>query len=345
MTTSVSIDQYCNNPSQYANDPGLTDQTKKYWNTICEARDELKNQKQTRTNFADGTGGGIQNFIMGMFTPDALKFLGAFTGGIIIVSQAKKAIVNWIKDGLSADLVKVAEDFARAGGDIEAANGTLVLDGIWRRMAFDQLIEGGEEVVGYSAGRYAVTALLKALEELGGILNALLIVQMVIQIIGMIFDSWDPCNLNVQLNKDLLKEYGDSFNQGFRSQVLQSIGTVQDSYGQVIETTTWPIEFYAERSVLIPIKKSYYDGVALRYAMHYINSLQYNSLGEPISWKSNARLINNNDLKQLENSIATALSDDNTVVANWFVRYWPVLLLLVIVLIVIFLFIKNRNVK
>ena len=100
----------------------------------------------------------------------------------------------------------------------------------------------------------------------------------------MIFDAWDPCHLNDQLDAKYLQQLGTQFNEGFRKTAMAAVGAMQTSYGQIYYIDIWPIEYYAEKCILPKYKQKEYDALTTLYVGRYLNALEYNSDGEPISW-------------------------------------------------------------
>jgi len=71
------------------------------------------------------------------------------------------------------------------------------------------------------------------LETVGAVLGPVFDIVMIIQMVGMFLDIWDPCGLQNTLTSDDLKLIGQGFDQALWSTMLQATGKV-------------PVEWYAE---------------------------------------------------------------------------------------------------
>ena len=224
--------------------------------------------------------------------------------------------------------------------DFSKANVSLISKSIW---------ESVSDVTVDVTLRNVSLLLLRALADALEVIFAWAMAAMLfLQIAGMIYDQWDPCDLQTELSVDALSQLTNSYNIEFRQQVLSQISTVTNSTGQKIYSFNWPVLWYAD-SILLDLSSEkkgspkredgktdyqYWDRRKLIHTYNYQSSLTVNSIGQPICWSpdltmftNECRLINNNDLKQLEKSISMMLSDNNTVVANFLFKYWKVILL------------------
>jgi hypothetical protein len=364
-TTTVSINQYCDNPADYKSVAGLTNETRAYWDSYCSARIASRKAGMPSTkalsNFNSDT---LINLINGLLSPESLEIIGAMLGGILALKLVKTAIGSFIKNGLSDASIKAAEDFIAKGGSKFAANSTGVFSGIFSDSAYldkgvldaakaaaDDAIEKGvvESVSSEGAefaGKYAVAACVDSAELIGDIASGIGMVMMVVQVVGMILDVWDPCKLNDQLTASVIDIYNTSFNTAFRQNFLVSFESSRDSYGRKTYSAVWPVRYYAERSALIPIKSDYYNNIHFNYMASYIDSLTYNSDGDPIFHPSpgEGTLINNTMIKGLELTAFGLVGNNNTVVENWLIKWWPIFAGIFIIIVVVLIFIKRRQV-
>lgn len=319
MTTTISPDEYCKNPQDYDNYPGIDDKTKQYWSEYCQLKNKIdKGIIPDKKGLGDATIEGLTQFIEGVFSPEGLAFLGILIGAKIPYRAVKSGIGSLIKNGLSEEMLKNAEEFIAKGGDAVISNGSSILSSVFKNSVYVD-VKLAEEV-GYTGGRYATSMLFKGLEAGFEVINEVL---MVLMIISMIFDAWDPCKLNIMLTADVLKDITMQFNNQFRQVLLQNINAVPDSYGHTILTANWPIEYYADRSILQAFKNDVYDPIRQKLMFKYLNSLQVNSCGLPIVRKKGGISLTNDKLRQLENSLMMFIGNNNTIVANWLYTWLP----------------------
>ena len=70
-------------------------------------------------------------------------------------------------------------------------------------------------------------------------------VMIAVQVLGMIFDQWDPCNLKSELDNSALHAIQDQMNSAF-SQQLKGQFTVTTNDGTQIAIDAWPIPYFAD---------------------------------------------------------------------------------------------------
>jgi hypothetical protein len=343
MTTTISPNEYCDHPQDYKNSPGLTDETRRYWDHYCAIRKQMNTADAGFWNWnsmREAVPATLLGFINGICSPRGMEILGVIMGAKVTYRSMKAAVGNIIKRGLSEDAIKTAEIFASRGGDEAIANGGSIMFGIGRDLMFVD-VKIAEEL-GYTGGRYAASALFRGLDMLFDFADEAFII---IMVISMVLDAWDPCNLNSMLDDKALDLYGNMFDQKFRETLLSELDSTVDSYGTTILSATWPIEYYAEKSALLPLKKDYYDSIQQNLMFAYLNSLSFNSCGLPIQHvkSGTGKVIDNNVLTGLNADAFIFFSDNNTVVSNWLIKFWPVIVSFILILIVIFLYIKGRK--
>lgn len=340
MPTDISPQKYCKDPSKYKNDPAITPQTRRFYSQYCKTLKKIESEKQVdHKAIGQAQGDALLNMMEMFISPQSLAIIAAGGGFVFTYKTIRSGVVNWIKKGVSDDILQAAEEMAAEGADEGAINSAIMLDGMWGEMAIGDLDAAG------GALRYTAAALFEGMDMLGSILSVVMVAAMVVQMIGMILDGWDPCHLKDQLNAATLRQVTTNFNTTFRDNVLAQVETVRNSYGTVMLSTLWPIEYYADRSILIAEKEDYYKPIRLKFYIQYINTLKYNSNGQLIDWdydKSNNRIIQNSDLSVLETNVLKMLGNDNTVVENWIYRFWPLIILAILIIVVIILFVRNK---
>ena len=83
--------------------------------------------------------------------------------------------------------------------------------------------------------------------------------------------------------------------------------------------------------------KTEYNKKIIKYTTLYLSNLSTNSNGIIVCTPPPQSLITMSDFDKLENQLMLLLDDNNTVVENWFYRFWP-LILFIVILIFIFIF-------
>ncbi len=369
MSNGISINDYCDHPEDYKNASFLTPTTRDYWDSYCIQRQRTKAYKFPSSGFGSNfTADGFLNFIDGFMQPENLAIMSAVMGGIITLKMMKKSLKNYIENGASKETEEAAVEFVEAGGDVEMANMAVISQSLVGQTAFldksvvesvvgeleEATTEEAAEIAAESAanygGKYAAEVLLEGAEIAGEAASAVGMAMVVVQITGMILDTWDPCGLNKELSADALQQFSTLFNQAFRKQILVSLESSRDSYGKVSYSSIWPIEYHAEQAALLPVKKKFYDKLLLKYQASYLNSLEYNSDGVKIKRVSRAEkasqkqnLITNDKLSGISSQVLSYLSDGNTVAENFLLKYWPIFLFLFLIFLYFMIFYKNNS--
>ena len=341
MTTTISPDQYCAHPEDYKNFPGIDDQTRAYWDQYCQVKKQISQQKLPDSqSLAWAVPEALKEFIMGIFSPMGMEMMGAFIGTPILYKYVIRNLTgSGIKLLLSESELALADKFITEGGSRYIANSCTLLNKIFGNIAYADLEVATK--AGYSAGKYSVAKILESVGELFELINPVMDVLFVIQIIGMVFDAWDPCQLNVELDADQIHSFSNLYNTQFRNHVLVSLESTMNSYGHVSINTIWPLEYYAEKSALIPFKNDYYEPIKTKLFMKYVNSLRVNSEGDTIVHYNDGKLISNDDISQMQQSILSTFSNGNTVVENWLLNWWPIFIGVFILLLGIFLLVRK----
>lgn len=339
MTTVISPDAYCNNPADYANTPGLTDQTKLYWQQYCTLRSQLGQVKiPDNKSFANISSEVVQGFIESLFTPEGLAFMGVIFGGPILAQSAKEAVADFVSEGLDQKAITAAMEKVADGTSMEVANIALVYDQVTSKLAYVSLDAATD--AGFDAGRYAIKLLFDFVDIVSDVLD----VAMAVQMMGMLLDLWDPCDLNDQFDASQLQILNNNFNTVFRTNIAQGVLSTQDTYGNIVLNAEWPVPYYAELSAIIPFKNDYYDPIRQGLMMDYLNSLQFNSNGSPIFYTINTgRMISNDDISAIDSAVIDFLSGSNTVAENWLHKWWPLLAMMLIVIVLLIITIRRRN--
>jgi len=352
--TTITPDQYCDNPADYKNLQSLSNETRAYWDSYCTAR-----LKKPPANFPNSGMLSKMNsdvlvmFLNGMLSPEGLEMMGMIMGGVISLKLVKASIGNFIKNGLSEIELKAAEDFIAKGGDAYAANGSSIFSKVMGDSAYidpavlqeaekaseKAVAEGVIEEGSFFAGKYAIGMALEFIEWGNEVL-------MGIQMLGMVLDLWDPCNLNAQLDANTVATFTKIYNDVFRHTWLIGSESRRDTYGKISVNTLWPVEYYADQSALIPVLEDKYKPIRIQYMAMYINNLTYNSEGvliAPVLSGTPTELIKNSTIQNLELTALGILSIRNTVVENWLLKWWPIPVGILFFIIILLFFIKKNG--
>lgn len=328
MSYTISKSEYCADPSK-ANQAKLGDPNViKYYNSICAAQKELS--KKTDTNsLSKAIPQALGQFVMGLV--EQLPLLGLIYGVSIPVKVGYQIALKTLEKGMSLATKEGTELLIREGIETGAINIAALIT-TFTSEAFLSIFGG------LSFAAKGVLELASFMVELIDVLTWPLLI---LQITGMIFDAWDPCHLNDQLDAKYLQQLGTQFNEGFRKTAMAAVGAMQTSYGQIYYIDIWPIEYYAEKCILPKYKQKEYDALTTLYVGRYLNALEYNSDGEPISWPTgDGTVVTNDHLSRASRTVSLAAADQNSVVANWLSKYWPILILILILIIVFVVVIK-----
>lgn len=336
MTTAVNPDDYCKDPSKYVNI--LKDDTIKSWNMFCDAKKSSKDKNTGGTSIEDigkAVPAAILKMIQSMLTPEGLGMLGAYFGVNLAVKAIYSRMVETIALNISKELSQSGAKMIADGLSEAAVNISTVFVAMIEKFIFEELTIGG---------LYACKLLLDAVGWIGEVAIPFLgEAMMLFQLLGMIFDGWDPCALNFELDDKAIDTFNTSFDNVFRENILRPLTSVTDVYGNVYFFDLWPIEFYADNSFLVNDKPDVYGPILAQFMTKWLCSQRTNSYGQPIAWPKGGKLIDNSVLAQFERSAVLDFTNNNKVVANWAIRFMPIILLIIffILLFIIFVLIKK----
>jgi len=381
MTTTISPYDYCQHPEDYINSPGLDNVTRAYWDQYCAILNAAGGPPITNSSngwekfkkFADNLGNAstqaLQQFVVGIVTlpvqnipftnvPMYESIIPGFIGTKLL-KPAGNLLQAIAKKGISKTTQEAGVEMTEMGVDRMTINMASIADTTVEVITEDIGMSVAEDAT-FSAGKYSIDILLRSMAEaigkglvnigdvMAGIIEAadpIMDVMLVLQITGMIFDSLDPCDLNLQLDADQLQNFTNSFNNAYRSSVMASVESSQDSYGHLTYNTVWPLPYYAEQSALIPFKQDYYKKIQTKLTMQYLATLTHNSDGYPIYRPPGGKLVTNQIISGMALRDLTFAANNNTVVENWLSKWWPILAGIFILIFVLVLVIKVKNVK
>ena len=378
MTTTISPYDYCKHPEDYINSPGIDNVTRAYWDQYCTLLNASQGPPITNSQsnpgffkkMTDGIKNGSSEFatnlIIGIITLPIqnipftnVPFLPVIAGPGIIKSILKSP-AKWLSEqGISRPMESAIAELSESGIDTLTLNIGAIAGTTVRGIAESGVAKLAEEST-FSAGKYAIAELIRATASFGvdgliavsdvlskvmASLGPLMDVQLILQLVGNIFDSWDPCGLTKQLDADALQSFSHSFNNQYMETMLASISSTQDSYGHLTYNSVFPVIYYAEQSALLPFKKDYYDKIYWKLYFQYLSTLTHNSDGFQIYKSPGGKLITNHMISGWASKELGFLANGNTVVQNWMVKWLPVLLAILIFIIVFVMIIRIKYVR
>lgn len=342
MTSSVNPVKYCKNPELYRNDPTLTNATRLYWDQYCIAMEELASLKAPDSKgVGDCSKEIFTNLALSFTTVEGLKLFVMNYGGEKVLGKISKSITNAFKATLSKAEIAAAEKIIRQKMTKTAFNTALVSGRAIKAIQLADIAIAKE--AGYYAGRASVVRMMAVFRLFSSFLKYVDAVTTVLTIVGMIYDTWDPCKLNTRISNSQLGLFSSKFDIAFRDMFLAEYSIGTDANGNKLYGTNWPIKFYLEDTVLTTYKREKYDIMRLVLSAQYLDSLQFNSDGDPIFKYNGGRIIKNEDLQGIYLSLVKVLGSENTLVQNWLWKWWSIPVGILLLLIIIFIVIKGKK--
>lgn len=332
MSTIFTTKEYCANPNQYAS--GLTKATIKYYNSICKARKILSSNQLTSDLTKKGKMPLWKSFVEfpmifleGLMTPQGLMAMSEFAGAQIGIYVLK----NMLYRGIARFSVGVTSE---AIGEQVAKKGALFANNaILDSMISDAIDEAASFSIVYSA-----------IEIIGDVLDPVISALTNIRLLGMILDIWDPLGYGNQISASTLAMFTKGYNNAFMKAGMYTVNKVPDAFGNYFFINRWPLEYYADYTILKDKNIMLKDQTTLKftYIAEYLDALQYNSNGDYIDWSANdgGKALAKSDFDKMRNQMELMIVDQNTVVASWLSRWWPIVVAIVLIIIALLLFIK-----
>jgi len=260
---------------------------------------------------------GITNLIKGFVSPQMIELLSAMYGIRLSKTILTQAIKNNIK--VFGNMIDIGKLLI---GELEEGfflNMSIVITGFFN--IIDTYIIGG--ALKYSL--YYTSLILNAGLDVLDLFGAPM---MILMVISTIMDAWDPCGFDTQINSSAVSTFSNLFDNVFMEKILS----------MTYYTPEWPLEYYADSIITSSyVDKTEYNKKIIKYTTLYLSNLATNSNGIIVCTPPPQSLITMSDFDKLENQLMLLLADNNTVVENWFYRFWP-LILFIIILIIIFIF-------
>lgn len=317
--SNKTLFDYCENPSDFAN---LTDEQKKKFDEICKSIEKGKGEKRgwnVLKNLSISTAQLIPEMIAGIFTPEGMKMLGIFMG----VELGGNIALNFMYRGIAKS---IGPQVMQTAAELAAKENALIIN---NAILSSTLAKATEKTLiskaAFNLTRYIAQSLSKAVG-----------IAMQIQFVGAVLDAWDPSGYNKVMNAKTINDFNKTYNQVFMNKFLQNNVIGFDANGNPVYDLSWPVQFYVD-NIISSKKEDYYSDKVLLYSLEYLNNLEFNSNGEKIDRSLDKKLITVNDFRNALNPYAQMFANQNTVVAGWLEKYWPILfVILLIVLIILF---------
>lgn len=291
-----SSNEYCLNPKVFQSLP-LSSRT--YYDKICRLRKKLKAEQPNWTDSAQELTDEAENMIHSIISPHGLEILGLFMGISLTSKAALNGILRGIAKGIGPEVLALATQQAEKEGALFINNAILTT-----------VLAAAVEEGTVSAMAFAITSAVASST------SVILSVVMIVQFLGVIVDMWDPEGYSHELNAETLQIITDEFDSLFVSKMLNTVAVGKDRYGRTVHYESWPIEFTLDHN----LTESLTTMDLFPHVFRYLRHLSYNSNGEKMfpRRKDGSMIIAPHKFKTYSDSLAIALSDENTVVAKWF---------------------------
>ena len=340
-------DKYCKDNNKYS----YSDETIQYCDSLCNLQNDVDVQEQERNSkelkkiakksgtsisdffTKDGKKKGlyvsavVENIIKGIFSEEGLTMLGAQVGVELAISQVVNFMLQIVANGISPAIMELA--VKQSVGTLGELNANLVSNALLTSLCTKAVEEGAV----YS---YTLIAARMITDSVEGLNTALLI----LQIMGMIMDLWDPQGYSQELTAVDLHKIGKEFNNSFKQIYLENIKIGSDEFGNPVFGATWPVEYYADYFIFND-KSEKDDEDRFMFSLEYLTHLNINSNGEPINWVTDVNeLLNPDSFKKGGNKLSMEIAGNNQVFASWLRKNFIIILVIIGIIIVFLIFIK-----
>ena len=294
------------------------------------------------TKAAEGLGGDqnipkdfgetLLNLIQMLMSPEGLAMIAAMMGGKVAAQAIYAACVNFLKSGFREGIADAMEEMYEKGVSAAVINASALLDGM--------LSEGFAKWGVVSAGRYALAGMTKLLaqtfEIVEGLSSILFLPMLGFQLMGMMFDAWDPCGMNNYLDGSVMEKITDAYNKNFQQAILESEMNDKQS------ATTWPVVipfnmYFA--NYISNDQQAAYNKISLTHSIKYLSTIKTDSYGNLVQWPTGGRLATNDVLNSISSRLSSrfsSLANDNSVVASWLDLHFYWVFLIIFLLLILF---------
>lgn len=294
----MDIDAYCKNPRVYENLPA---EKRRYYDRICSTRKSVSVRwKDQLKKLGVSLLGAPEKIISNILSPEGLEMLGIFMGVDLTSKAALNGILRGIARGVGPEVMEVAAEQA-------AEQGSSFINSAIISSVLGSAVEEGTA----AATAFAVT------EAVSSAVSGIASIAMIIQILGMMVDMWDPLGYGSELDADTMDVINNEFDIAFANKFLETMTVGRDKFGRPIHFGQLPVEYRMDAELLAKDEK---DLRLKRYAYtaEYLNSLEYNSDGRAMRPRNkDGELLDPGVFNAFAKSIALTIVHQNTEVARW----------------------------
>lgn len=319
------INDYCKNPkdNKYIN---LSSTTREYYNSICILQSGVIEKSIKDIVWKTDIIG--MNMIMGIFSPEGLAMLSVYKGVELVSEATFDFLIKSLASNISENILNEASLIALEQG-AEFANSAIILSVCAKSVEYASL-----QAISVGALRVLSTAA-----------EYVTIILIIVQLVSMIIDGFDPEGYNNEMDASMLDIMSENLNNSFSKWYYENMSIGNDEFGNIINGNgEWPIERYADSyldSYLdnLDIKVDY-DSNIFKYMCEYLLELKVNSNGQPISWGTSNKttLLDQSDFRKYTDQYFMILGGKNNIFANWLNKNW-IIIIVIIILIIFFLFV------
>jgi hypothetical protein len=204
MQKQCILSEYCKDKTIC---PNLDTQTKQYYNNLCAKNNETL--RKTLVSFS-GADDKIEAFIQGLIQPETLAILSAYYGVDLSAELVYKGLLKYSINGVvDKAAIEAAEKVLAASGEKISSKVTV---GLLTKL-FDNAVEKT------IASRIA----FNSLKMLGSAVSSAWDGLMMVQLIGMVIDMWDPCGYNQIVDTNVIDGVNSYMNTIFYNQTYFGI--------------------------------------------------------------------------------------------------------------------------
>ena len=271
-------------------------------------------------------GKAIEGIALSLAYPETYKVIAAFYG----IEWGPKIFWRYTMKQIMKNLeTKGGELVGKEMAEMAAKEGVAITN---TAIVSDIIKEGVEASVGRMIA-------MESWKFIGGAADSIFNLAMLIQLLGMVLDMWDPCEYGKMMDAEMMKKVSDSFNELFSNAL--GIGTIgPDEFGRYYKIKSWPMEYFMD-NIIQEEKPDVYKAKSVKYQLEYFKAMTYNSNGLPVSFPKKGTLINPSELDKalvhLVEGVAARAANDNVDVENYLEQNWEYIII-VCAIVILFLF-------
>ena len=303
---------YCKYPMRYQT---LPSELKKRYSYICELKSSYTTDwKEQGAKWGENLTNIPYNFIANMFTPEGLEMLSVFMDINLTSKTSLNFILRSIAKGVGPEVMEAANALALERGALYVNNTILTT-------VLTSAVEEGTVAAMALTITTTVSAALSGIE----------VIVIIVQILGILIDAWDPEGYANEFNADAMTAVNDSFNSEFITRFLETVTIGKDKYGRPIHLASWPVEYHLDAMLASedPRPRKEQNLKLFEYIVEYLDSIVYNSDGQRILHADphdTSELIHPRVFPKMSSQLMQMLSGHNTLVARWTKTHWIIVL-------------------